>query len=66
MDVECTPRWFGASTMVWGLDHDITKSYVLGHTLISQESTSTLDMCNSIRAHPYAHPLHIKMLEHYI
>ena len=54
------------SMVVWGLDHDITKSYVFGHTLISQESISTLDMCNSIRALPYAHPWHIKVLNHFI
>ncbi len=51
-------------TVLWGLDHDIIKSYVLGHSLISQESTSTLDRYNSVRAHPYAHPLHIKLLKH--
>ncbi len=54
------------SMVVVGLDHDVTTSYVLSRTLISQESTSTLDRCNSVRAHPYYHQWHIKVLKHFL
>ena len=50
----------------WCLNLDVTTSLRLGHTPISQESTSTLHRCNSVRAHQYAHPWHIKVLTYFL
>jgi len=51
------------SKRILSLNHDITTS--LGHGLSSIFLNFTLDMHrgNSVRAHPYAHPWHIKVLK---
>ncbi len=52
---------------VWSLNHDITTLLGLCHTPIFLKSTPDLHRhSNSVRAHPYAHPQHIKVLKHFI
>ncbi len=53
------------STVVSGLSMDITTSLRLGRTPIFQKSNPTLHSCNSLNAHPYAHPWQIKVLKHF-
>ena len=54
------------SKWVWSLNHDITTSLRLGLSPIFLKSTPDLHRCNSVRADPYAHPQHIKVLKHFV
>ena len=54
------------SKWVWSLNHDITTSLRLRPTPIFLNSTPNLHRHNSVRAHPYAHPQHIKVLKHFV
>ncbi len=54
------------STVVWCLNHDITTSFGLSPIPIFLKSTPTLHRRNSVRAHPSAHPWHIKVLKHFL
>ncbi len=54
------------SKWVWSLNHDITTSLRLRLTPIFLISTPDLHMHNSVRADPYAHPQHIKVIKHFV
>ena len=54
------------SKWVWSLNHDITTSLRLCNTPIFVNSTPDLHRHNSVRADPYAHPQHIKVLKHFL
>ncbi len=61
--------WHGCgmhSKWVWSLNHDITTSLRLRPTPIFPKSTPDLHMPNRVRADPYAHPRHIKVLKHFV
>jgi len=65
----CVYIWHGCgmdSKWVWSLNHDITTSLRLCPTPIFLNSTPDLHRRNSVRAHPYAHPQHIKVLKHFV
>ncbi len=53
------------SKWIWSLNHDITTSLRLCPTPVFPKSTPNLHMHNKVRAHPYAHPHHIKVLKHF-
>ncbi len=50
---------------LWSLNHDLTTSLGLSHTPNFHKIHHHLQRCISIRVHPYAHPLHIKVLKHF-
>ncbi len=52
------------STGLWSLNHDLTTSLGLSHTPNSPTIHPHLQRCISIRVDPYAHPQHIKVLNH--
>ena len=52
------------SKCVWSLNHDNTTSLGLGLSPSFLKSTPDLHRCNSVRAHTYVHPQHIKVLKH--
>ncbi len=54
------------SKWVWSLNHDITASLRPRPTPIFLNSTPDLHRHNSVRADPYAHPQHIKVLKHFV
>ena len=54
------------SKWVWSLNHDITTSLRPRPTPIFLNSTPDLHRHNSVRADPYAHPQHIKVLKHFV
>jgi len=62
--------WHGCgmdSKWVWSLNHEITTSLRLRPTPIFLNSTPDLHTRrNSVRADPYAHPWHIKVLKHFV
>ncbi len=52
------------SAGLWRLNHDLTTSLRLSHTPKFPKNYPHLQRCISIRVHPYAHPQHIKVLNH--
>ena len=54
------------SMWVCSLNYDITTSLRLRPTPIFLNSTPDLPRHNSVRADPYAHPQHIKVITHFI
>ena len=58
MDVGCSQWWFTASTMtpqhIWALPYPNFSKFC-----------PHLHRYNSVRVHPYAHPQHIKVLNHF-
>ena len=59
MDVGCSQWWLTASTM--------TPQCHLGSTLPKYPKFGPhLHMYNSVRVHPYTHPQHMKVLNHFI
>ena len=59
--------WHGCemhTKWVWSHNHDLTTSLWLRPTPIFIKSIPNLHRHNRIRAHPYAHPQHNKMLKH--
>ena len=54
------------SKQVWSLNHDITTSLRLRPTPIFLKSSPNLHRHNSVRAHTYAHPQHIKVMKHFV
>ena len=65
----CVYIWHGCgmhSKWVWSFNHDITTSLRLRPAPIFLNSTPNLHRPNSVRAHPYAHPHHIKVLKHFV
>ena len=53
------------SKWVWSLNHDLTTSLGLCHTLIFLKSFPIWHKSNRVRVHPYVHPQHIKVLKHF-
>jgi len=54
------------SVRLWSLNHDITTSLGLGLSSIFLKSTLDLHRLNNVRAHPFAHPWHIKVLKQFV
>ena len=53
------------SKLVWSINHDLTTSLRLNHTLNSLKSNPTWHKSNTcVRVDPYAHVQHIKVLKH--
>ena len=50
----------------WSLNHEIATSLRLCPTAIFLKSTPDLHRHNSVRAHPYTHPWHIKVMKHFV
>ena len=51
------------SMWVWSINHDLTTSIRLNHTLNSLKSNPTWHKSNiCVRVDPYAHPQHIKVI----
>ncbi len=59
MDVGCSKWWFTASTVtpqhIWALPHPNFPKF-----------GPHLHMHNRVRVHPYAHPQHMKVLNHFL
>ena len=51
---------------VCSLNYDTTTSYRLGHTSIILKFTPTCTCDMARRMHPYAHPQHLKVLNHFV
>ena len=54
------------STFVWSLNHDVTESLGFGSTQCFQKIHLHLKWRISVRVHPYTHPLHAKVLKHFL
>jgi hypothetical protein len=61
--------WYGCGmhfTGVWSLNHDLTTSQRLSHALNFSKIPPHPYRWNSVRVPPYAHPQHIKVLNHFV
>ena len=62
-------KWFvcGIQSMeVCSLNHDTTTSYRLSHTPFFLKLPPPAHVLHGIRVHPYAHPQHLKVLNHFV
>ena len=53
-------------TGVWSLNHDLTTSQRLSHAPNFSKIPPHPYRWNSVRVPPYAHPQHIKVLNHFV
>ena len=57
--------WRMQSLGVWSLNHELTTSIGLSHAPIFRKIHPHPYGRNSVRVHPYAHPQHLKVLQHF-
>jgi hypothetical protein len=58
--------WRMQSLGIWSLNRDLTTSLGLSHAPIFRKIHPHPYGRNSVRVHPYAHPLHLKVLKHFV